>query len=136
MKLPNESKDQGLLILRMGMGVMFVLHGLPKLVGGPNGWEGLAQTGLPFLPEGFISIVFGLAAALAEFGGGLLLIFGLYFRIACLGLMITMAVAFSTKIGSVSGIMDFARTAGWPLELLIVFIALFFTGPGKYRLGR
>lgn len=134
MKAPNYSTDLGLLILRVGIGAMFILHGLPKIMGGPAGWEGLAQNGLPLLPAGIVSIAFGLAAAIAEFGGGLFLIVGRYHRIACAALAATMAVAFSTKIGDPTGIMDFAYKAGWPLELLIVFVALFFTGPGRHRI--
>ena len=134
MKKLNYSTDLGLLILRVGIGVMFLLHGLPKITGGPATWEGLAQNGLPILPAGIISIAFGLAAAIAEFGGGLFLIVGRYHRIACLALAATMAVAFTTKLGDITGIMNFAYQAGWPLELLIVFVALFFTGPGRHRI--
>ncbi len=136
MKPPAYSKDLGLLILRVGIGVMFMFHGLPKLLGGPERWEVLAQFGLPFLPEGIISIAFGFAAMAAELVGGLLLALGKYHRIACLGLAATMAVAFSTKVGDISGISNFAQAAGWPLELLIVFVALLFTGPGKYTVGK
>ncbi|NBB79873.1 MAG: DoxX family membrane protein [Verrucomicrobia bacterium] len=134
MKKLNDSTDLGLLILRVGIGVMFLLHGLPKIMGGPTAWEGLAQNGLPFLTEGIVSVAFGLAAAIAEFGGGLFLIVGRYHRIACAALAATMAVAFSTKLGDITGIMDFAYKAGWPLELCIVFVALFFTGPGRHRI--
>lgn len=136
MQFPSHSKDFGLLILRVGIGVMFVLHGIPKLLGGPEGWEGLAQFGLPFLPEGFISIAFGFAAMATELGGGLLLALGKYNRIVCAALAATMLVALSTKIGDVTSYKDFAKTAGWPLELLIVFVALFFTGPGRYVIGK
>ena len=132
----KPSTDFGLLILRLGIGAMFVLHGLPKILGGPSGWEGLAQKGLPFVSEGFIAIALGLAAALAEIGGGILLALGYAHRIACLALGATMAVAFTTKLGDITGIMNFAYAAGWPLELLIVFVALFFTGPGRYRIGK
>jgi len=135
MKFPNYSTDLGLLIARVGIGAMFMLHGYPKIIGGVERWEGLAQYGLPFLPEGIVSIAFGLAAALAEFGGGLLLILGLYHRITCTTLAVTMAVAFSTKLSAVSGLGNFAKEAGWPLELLIVFVALLITGPGRYRVG-
>ena len=136
MKLPNYSTDLGLLILRVGIGGMFLLHGFPKLIGGVERWEGLAQYGLPFLPEGIVSIAFGLAAALAEFGGGLLLILGCYHRIACAALAGTMAVAFTTKLSAVTGLGDFAKEAGWPLELLVVFVALLFAGPGRLRVGK
>ncbi len=135
MKAPPYSTDLGLLILRVGIGGMFILHGYPKILGGVEGWERIAQHGLPFLPEGIISIAFGLAATVAEVGGGLLLILGYYHRIACLALAATMAVAFSTKIGAVTGLGDFAKVAGWPLELLVVFVALFFAGPGRFRVG-
>jgi putative oxidoreductase len=132
----KQSKDLGLLILRVGIGIMFLLHGFPKLLGGTAGWEGLAQNGLPFLPEGIVSIAFGLAATAAEVGGGLLLILGLYHRIACVALAATMAVALSTKVGAVTSLTDFARVAGWPLELLIVFVALFFAGPGRFKVSK
>lgn len=132
----KHSVDFGLLILRVGIGAMFILHGLPKIFGGPTGWEGLAQFGLPFLPTGIISMTFGFAAAISETIGGVLLILGFYQRIACIALAGTMAVAFSTKIGAVTSFADFAKTAGWPLELIIVFVALFISGPGKYKVGK
>lgn len=135
MKTPPYSTDLGLLILRLGIGGMFLLHGLPKLMGGPQGWEGVAQYGLPFLPVGIVSVTFGLAAALSEFGGGLLLILGCYHRIACAALAATMAVAFTTHLGAVTGYTNFAKEAGWPFELLIVCVALFFAGPGRLRLA-
>lgn len=136
MKLNTYQKDLGLLILRVGIGAMFILHGIPKLIGGPAGWEGLAQHGLPFLPEGFISIAFGFAAMATELVGGLLLALGKFHRIVCAGLAGVMLVAFTTKIGSVTGIGNFAKEAGWPLELLIVFVALYFMGPGKFTVGK
>lgn len=136
MQKPSYSKDLGLLILRVGIGVMFICHGLPKLLGGPGGWESLAQFGLPFLPGGGISIAFGFAAMATELVGGLLLALGKFHRIVCLALAATMAVALSTKIGDVTSITDFAKIAGWPLELLIVFVALFYTGPGRHVVGK
>ncbi len=34
----DRHRDVGLLVLRVGMGVMFMLHGFPKLMGGPELW--------------------------------------------------------------------------------------------------
>lgn len=136
MQAPAYSKDLGLLILRVGIGVMFICHGIPKLLGGPEGWESLARFGLPFLPEGYLAMAFGFAAMAAELVGGLLLALGKYHRTACLALAATMAVAFSTKVETIAGFRDFADKAGWPLELFIVFVALFFMGPGRYALDK
>ena len=136
MKKPAYSKDLGLLILRVCIGVMFICHGIPKLMGGPDGWENLAIFALPFLSEGFVAIALGFAAMAAEVLGGLLVAVGFYNRIACVFLVVTMAVAFSTKLESVTGFLDFASKAGYPLELLIVFVALFFTGPGRYAVSK
>ena len=115
---------------------MFILHGLPKLMGGPEGWEGLAQYGLPFLPTGIVSIIFGLLAVAAEFGGGILLVIGYWHRLACLALIATMAVAMTTHFGEVTGIDNFAKTLGWTIELIVVFTALLFTGPGRFALQK
>ena len=35
--------DLGLLLLRIGLGVVFVVHGFPKLAGGPAAWAGLGR---------------------------------------------------------------------------------------------
>lgn len=124
--------DLALLVIRIGLGAMFILHGLPKIAGGPEAWTSLGQYGLPFL-SGSLALVAGLAAAMLEFFGGILLALGLFHRWICLGLIATMLVAFRTHLGEFEGIMDFARTAGWPLELTIVFAGLFLAGPGIYR---
>src|SRR5438034_8170359 len=73
----------GLLILRVAMGTAFIFHGWGKIQH-PFGWMG-PDANMP----GFLQAL----AALAEFGGGILLILGLLTRLAALGLTITMAVA-------------------------------------------
>jgi len=74
------SIDVALLLLRLGIGVSFVyVYGAAKLFGGPEQWTGLGQTmavlGITFWPT-----FWGFMAALAEFGGGILLMLGLLFR--------------------------------------------------------
>ncbi len=34
----DKYRDVGLLILRVGIGIMFMGHGLPKLIAGPEKW--------------------------------------------------------------------------------------------------
>lgn len=108
---------------------MFVIaHGYPKIVGGPTLWRGLGGAfnrliGLHFVP-GF----WGFLAMLAEFGGGLCLIVGIFFRPTCAAIFFTMVVA---VISILRGGYGF-NSASQPFELGIVVAALFLTGPGKF----
>jgi putative oxidoreductase len=108
---------------------MFVMvHGYPKIVGGVTLWRGLGGAfnrlvGLSFVP-GF----WGFLAMLAEFGGGLCLIAGIFFRPACAVIIFTMLAA---AISIVRGGYGF-NSASQPLELGIVVAALFLIGPGKF----
>ncbi|HBC46168.1 MAG TPA: DoxX family protein, partial [candidate division Zixibacteria bacterium] len=53
-KTISKYKDLGLLIIRIGLGVMFVIHGAPKLEGGPEMWTKVGMAagnfGLSFWP--------------------------------------------------------------------------------------
>lgn len=50
----GKYRDTGLLILRVGLGVMMIMHGLPKLQGGPELWAGVGKSmgniGIHFMP--------------------------------------------------------------------------------------
>jgi putative oxidoreductase len=77
-------------------------------------------------------VVFGLLAALSEAVGGLLLILGLFFRVACLllvGVMIG-AMIFHLKRGDGFNMWSHA------FEALVVFVSLLFIGPGAYSVDR
>ena len=121
--------DIGLLILRVGIGIMMILHGAPKMFGGPEKWEAVGaatqHVGIHFAP-----MFFGFMAALAEFFGGILLLFGLYFGAAMALLVINMAIATSYHLGSGDGLMG----ASHAIELGILFLSLLFIGPGIYSL--
>lgn len=122
----NKYKDFGLLVIRVGLGAMFIYHGYPKLMGGKEMWTGLGSStkyvGITFLP-----MMWGLLAALTEVVGGLLIILGLAFRPACLLLLINMIVAAATHFGKGDG-LDGAAHA---IEDAVVFAGLFFIGPGR-----
>ncbi len=123
----DKHRDLGLLLLRVGIGLMFMYHGWPKIMGGPETWARLGAAvgnfGITFAPA-----FWGFMAAFAEFGGGLLLTLGLFFRVASILLTATMIVAVSTKFAAGGGLKEAAQ----PLELGILFLSLILIGPGKY----
>jgi putative oxidoreductase len=129
-----KNADLGLLILRLGIGVLYIFHGVPKYFRGPDTWAWLgSQTAALGNIFEFTYIPLGLVAATAEAVGGVLLILGLYFRTTCVLLAFTMLVAFLSKFPIQE---NWLLEAGWPLEMGIVFAALIFIGPGRFKVGR
>lgn len=124
-------KNLGLLLLRIGIGTMFILHGWPKLAGGPELWKVIGQN-VALLGVDFAPVFWGFMAGFAEAVGGALLILGLFFRPACLLLVITMAVATIKHVVGGDGFGGYSHA----LEAAILFFSLFFIGPGKYSLDR
>lgn len=124
----EDYKDFGLLIMRLGLGVAFIAHGWPKMVGGPDKWAGYgarfeAVTGIGFLPE-----FWGFMAAFAEMGGGILLILGLLTRPAAFLLTCTMVVAALWHYVSGDGFGGYSHA----MEAAFTFFGIFFLGAGKY----
>jgi putative oxidoreductase len=124
-------RNFGLLMIRIGLGLMFIYHGLPKLAGGPDGWRsvGLATKyiGINFLP-----ILWGFLAAVVETIGGVLLIVGLAFRPVCLLLVFNLVVAAFFSFGKGGGWMG----ASHAIEDAVMFAGLLFVGPGKYSVDK
>lgn len=125
----NKYRDFGLLLLRLGIGGMFVWHGAPKILGGVEKWSQLGtamkSVGIEFLPA-----FWGFMAAVAELGGGICLILGLFVRPACLLLAITMGVAAAMHLDKGDGL----RGASHAVEAAVLFFSLIFIGPGRYSL--
>lgn len=122
----------GLAILRVTVGVIFLSHGIPKLLGGiPGTADFFGQIGIP---------VPGVAAwlvALLEVGGGLLLILGLFVVPVAILFVIHMAL----------GIVLVHLAQGWYVVgpgqggaefntlLIAASLALALGGPGLWALG-
>lgn len=126
MFLSGKQLDLGLLILRIGLGLIFIGHGYPKMMGGPERWESVGSA-MSYLGIDSLHIVFGFLAASAELFGGIFLILGLYTLPTLVVLLCTMFVAFIVQISSGANYPAIA----YPLSMATVFIALFFMGPGK-----
>ncbi|OGQ18516.1 MAG: DoxX family protein [Deltaproteobacteria bacterium RIFCSPHIGHO2_02_FULL_40_11] len=123
----SSKRDLGLLTLRLGIGIMFILHGYPKVLGGVAQWTQIGSSmqnlGITFFPA-----FWGFMAASSECFGGFLFAIGFLFRPACLLLLSTMSVATLYHLGKGDGIMG----ASHALEAAIVFVSMFLIGPGKH----
>ena len=111
--------DTGLLILRIGVGLIFILAGWEKV-------SNLSGTVSAFGAMGFAPF-WAYLVAFVEFIGGIAVILGIYTRIAAALLAAVMVVAIYTVHKNPSMVM-------LPVSLLFNSIALFFAGNGKYSL--
>jgi putative oxidoreductase len=124
----ERHRDTGLLIARLGFGLgFFWYHGLPKLRGGPERWrstgDALTHFGIDWGAEWW-----GLAAALAESLGAILITLGFFFRPAAVALMIVMVVATTNHFVTGQG------SPAHSLKNAFLFAGLLFIGPGRYSI--
>ena len=123
----------GLLILRVGIGLILAARGAQKLFGWWGG-PGMAKWAesvqrlriRPATPWAWI-------AALSEFGGGLLLALGLLSPLGSLAIIGAMLVAIAT-VHLANGFWNGKRGYEFNLSLILAAAALALTGPGGYSL--
>ncbi len=117
----------GLLLVRLVMGVAFILHGWGKI-----------QAPFSWMPNSNIPGIFLFLAALSEFGGGIALILGCLTSLASLGLAFTMAVA--VYFHAVVFGDPFVSKGGGSYELGMLYFALsimfVLAGPGKFSIDK
>lgn len=123
-----RGKDLGLLLLRVGIGLIFFLvHGYPKLMAGSTKWiwlgNQMALFGITFAPTAW-----GFLAAAIECVGGGLLIIGFATRFVSFLLASVMFVASYMHLYQGDGFSGAAHA----LSLLTVFVSLMFSGAGAY----
>ena len=126
----NEST--GKLILRLALGLMLIMHGIHKLIGGIDYLDGmLANAGLPaFLKYGvYIGEVLAPLAVIA----------GYYARVGAWVIAVNMLFAIAL-VGAQDMFTLSPRTGGLALELeyfyLFSAIALALIGPGRYAVNQ
>jgi putative oxidoreductase len=120
-KFLGSFQPLGLLVLRVAVGLIFLVHGYPKLTRSATAMQGMfVQHGLP------AQLVY--VAGVLETFGGILLIFGLFARPAALLLAIEMGVAM-VKVHGGHGIMALHEYE-FPLVLLAACLALATVGAG------
>jgi putative oxidoreductase len=135
LKFLGKYRDLGLLILRLGLGAAYMIHGLPKLGAGPKMWHGLGEA-MGHLGVHFWPTFWGFLAAATEGIGGLLLILGVFYRPICLLLAFTMLVATLTLAHNSWSLDAFNKTYSHPLKMAVVFFSLAFVGPGRFSIDK
>ena len=125
----NDAMHIALFIIRVGFGIIYIMHGFPKIIGGPERWEAVGGA-MGVVGLGFAPAFWGFMASLAEFGGGLLLVLGLYTRIAAAFLAFTMLIATIMHIS----VGDPLSAVLHPVKGLVVFVALLYSGSGIYAI--
>ena len=123
MNSSSTSTSLGLLVLRVSMGALMLVHGLPKLMG----YGEMSQAFLD--PIGLGSQLTLILAIAAEVGCAVLLILGLGTRLAAIPLATTMLVAWF-----VVHIEDPWVKQELPALFLTGFVTLILTGAGKFSL--
>jgi putative oxidoreductase len=116
-----------LLLLRVVVGIAFVLHGAPKMAHAST-W----MDAMPHHPPGFLQE----AAAVAEFFGGWLLVVGLVTRVAAALIAVDMIVAIAAV--HLPAHAPLVTSHGNSMELPFVYlfgtVALMLAGPGCWSL--
>lgn len=116
----KNNQDLGLLLLRIALGVVFIVHGWAK-------WQNMEGTIQFFSSLGLPAMLAYIVAAI-ELLGGLAILFGLWHRLAGWLLAAVMLGAIITVKGSKGFV------GGYELDfvLLLVAAALAMMHPGKY----
>jgi putative oxidoreductase len=122
--------DAALLILRLVLGVLILLHGISKLPPPPTVIvDILAKANLP--------AVLAYGSYIGEIVAPILLIIGIWTRLAALVIVINMI--FAVLLAHTGQLFSLGRTGGYALELqamyLFTAVALALTGAGRFSVG-
>jgi putative oxidoreductase len=121
--------DFGLLLLRVVVGVIFIVHGMAK-------WSMWGMTPSEQMPGGMLVLMKILS--IIEPLAGIALILGLFTQISALVLAVIMIGAIAVKIFVMKVGFTELQTTGWEFDLILLAanINLILFGGGKYALKR
>lgn len=116
-------QEVGAFVLRVVLGITFLMHGLAKVQGGLSNIAGWFQSiGLP----GFMAYTVGTI----ELVGGIALILGLGTRIVS-ALLIAILLVAIIKVKLAAGFLGNGKGAGYELELSLLVISLYLALNGS-----
>jgi putative oxidoreductase len=126
----HSTDDHGKLVLRVVLAVLLLFHGVSKLLGGIGFITGMLEKvgAPPFL---------GYLVYVGEVVAPLLILIGLYTRVAALVVAINMVVAL--LLVHTSQFFTMSDTGGWALELQGMYlggaVVVALLGAGRFSLG-
>jgi len=117
-----KNADFGILILRIAIGLVFIVHGYMKLTNMSGTMAFFGMLGIPAFMAYIVMIV--------ELLGGILILSGFFVQFVGIALAIIMAVAIGTTSGGKGPF------GGHELEMVLLFcnLAVAVLGAGKYSL--
>lgn len=126
----SPTDDLGKLLLRVTLAVLILFHGIAKLIGGVGFIGGMLQgLGMP-ASLAYLVIV-------GEVIAPLLVLFGIWTRVAALIIAINMVVA--VLLVHTAEFFTLTKTGGWALELqgffFVTAIVVMLQGAGRYSVG-
>ena len=130
MRTSTATDDYGKLLLRAVLALLILFHGLSKLSGGVGFISGmLQQAGLP--------AVFAYGVYIGEVIAPLMILVGIFTRLAALVVAVNMVVAL--LLVHTKDFFTLADTGGWALELQGMYLgaalAVALLGAGRYSIG-
>ncbi|HEX8280921.1 MAG TPA: hypothetical protein VF551_06070 [Chthoniobacterales bacterium] len=124
-------RETGLLLMRVGLGVFFIVLAGPVLLGGASRWASFGS-GMRSLGMHAHYQFWGFLGALMACAGGALMIFGLFFRP---GVLLCLVLTLVHLLGVLNGIRSYDEHLP-AIELALMLIGLLFVGPGKYSVDK
>jgi len=125
----ERQSNFGLLIMRLGLAVALLFHSLPKLFAGSHSWQSVGTT-IGFIDLGVPAAILGFSILLLEALGAVSLMFGYFFRIACIILFIIFGLYFFNYFS-----IGYQTLMLWSAGLVAVFFGLIYVGPGRYSIA-
>jgi putative oxidoreductase len=128
-ELASPRVSLAILLLRIVIGLAFVLHGLPKIEH-PMSWMTMSMGSQAFAPPWLQAI-----AAITEFFGGIALVTGFLTPLAAIAILCEMLVAiFVVHVPAGGHWIGGQRSFEPALFYFVAMLALLVTGPGQFSI--
>jgi putative oxidoreductase len=123
-----EFGEWGLLALRVAVGVIFIVHGWPKITGGRG--MAAAMGGGEAKP---VMVCVFTTQGVVEVGGGVLMILGVLTQLVAIAFIVIMIGAIYLKITMFKTGFYAQQATGWEFDLVLLAanVLLFLVGPGE-----